>query len=114
MPELKIIESEMLTLSKLNELVKPANKKDEINPIRQKIMDHTAKFSKLNKDKETKLVEELKALDIPRMTEEHIVTIVNILPKNINELKIVFAGTKTTIAIENLEKIKQLIGKYEK
>jgi DNA-directed RNA polymerase subunit F len=114
MPELKIIKSRILTLGEIAEELKPKNKKVELEPIQQKVMDHSIKFSKLNKSQELKLIEELRSLEVPRMTEEHIATIVNILPQAVSELKTVFAGTKTTIAQENLDKIQQILNKYEK
>lgn len=113
MPELKIAKSHPLTLGQIADEIKP-KAKEEISPIQQKVLDHSVKFSKLNKSQELKLTEELKALDVPRMTEEHIATMVNILPAAVSELRIVFAGSKTTIAPENLEKIQQTLSKYEK
>jgi DNA-directed RNA polymerase subunit F len=114
MPELKIIKSEPMGLATLRDEVKPKTKKEEIPTIRQKILDHSAKFSKLNKSQETKLIEDLKALEVPRMTDEHIAMIVHIMPKALSELKTIFTGSKTTIAPENLDKIQQLLDKYEK
>ena len=114
MPELKIIKTQPLTLAAVGEELKPKTKKAEIPTIQQKVLEHSAQFSKLNKSQEHKLTEELRALEVPRMTEEHIATIVNLMPKAVSELKTIFAGTKTTIAPENVEKIQQLLSKYEK
>ncbi len=104
----------MIGLGEIAEILKPKNKKEELQPIQQKAMDHSIKFSKLNKSQELKLTEELKSLEVPRMTEEHIVTIVSLMPRAISELKTIFAGTKTTIAPENIDKIQQTLSKYEK
>ena len=113
MPELKIIKSIKMSLGQIAEALKPG-KKEELIPVQQKAFDHAVKFSKLNKSQELKLSEELKALEVPRMTDEHIATMVNILPNTLNELKVVFAGTKTTIAPENIDKIQKILSKYEK
>jgi DNA-directed RNA polymerase subunit F len=113
MPELKIIKSIKMSLGQIAETLKPG-KKEELIPIQQKAFDHAVKFSKLNKSQELKLNGELTALEVPRMTDEHIATIVNILPKTLSELKVVFAGTKTTIAPENIDKIQKILSKYEK
>ena len=104
----------MLSLGEIAEELKPKSKKDELEPIQQKVMDYSIKFSKLNKSQELKLIEELSALEVPRMTEEHIATIVNLMPKAVSELKTIFAGTKTTIAPENLESIQKTVNKHEK
>ncbi len=114
MTELKILKSRMLTLGEIAEELKPKNKKEEITPIRQKVFDHSVKFSKLNKSQELKLIEDLKSLEVPRMTEEHIATMVNLMPKAVSELKTIFAGSKTTIAPENLDNIQKTLNKYEK
>jgi DNA-directed RNA polymerase subunit F len=113
MPELKIIKSIKMSLGQIADELKPG-KKEELIPIQQKAFDHAVKFSKLNKSQELKLSGELKALEVPRMTDEHIATIVNILPKTVSELKVVFAGTKTTIAPENIDKIQKILSKHEK
>ena len=113
MPELKIIKSIKMSLGQIAEALKPG-KKEELIPVQQKAFDHAVKFSKLNKSQELKLTEELKSLEVPRMTEEHIVTIVDLVPRSISELKTVFAGTKTTIAPENIDKIQKTLSKYEK
>lgn len=89
-------------------------KKEEITPVQQKVLDHSVKFSKLNKDRELKLFEEIKSLEIPRITEDHIASIVNIIPKSVPELRSIFAGSKTTVAPENLDKIQKTVDKYEK
>jgi len=114
MPELKIANSVPFTLGELAEELKPKNSKEDILPIQQKVLDHSVKFSKLNKSQEPKLFKELEALEVPRITKEHIATIVNIMPKSVNELRTVFTGSKTTVAPENLEKIQKTIDKYEK
>jgi DNA-directed RNA polymerase subunit F len=113
MPELKIIKSIKMSLGQIAEALKPG-KKEELIPVQQKAFDHAVKFSKLNKSQELKLTEELTALEVPRMNDEHIATMVNILPKTTSELKVVFAGTKTTIAPENINKIQKILSKYEK
>jgi len=82
----EILKKEALTIAELGDLIKSVKKKD-LAPVHQKVGDYSTKFSKLNKDKSAKLKREISKLDIPRLDDEHITAIVNLLPKDMNELK---------------------------
>ena len=64
--------------------------------------------------KELKLVKAIKDLEIPLLTEANAIEIANILPKNLNELRTIFAGSKITVAPENLDKLFEVIKSNEK
>ncbi len=109
----KIIEKEPLCLPEVNNILSKINKKD-FAPVQQKIFDFSKKFSKINKDKCSKLKKDLKDLGIARLSEEHIVQIVDIIPKDLGQLRSIFAGSKTTLTPEQLEQILAAVKKYEK
>lgn len=106
------------------ELIGPANvlailqerekKEKALEGFAQKVKDSITKFSKINKAQELKLIESLKGLSIARMTDAHIIQIATILPKDIDELKIIFAGSRTTLTQEDLEKINNTIKQHGK
>lgn len=89
-------------------------KKAEKGPIQQKVYDFTRKFSRLSVLQAEKLIKELEDLEIPRMTKEHIISIVDILPRNDAELKIILAASKTMLKPEDIEKILGVVKKYIK
>ena len=114
MVEVQILKSEIIGPAQVKETLEAIEKKlkkdkQSLGSIQQKTKDNIVKFSKLNKEKETKLIKDLKALNIPRLSDSHIAQIVTIMPKDVDELKTVFAGSKTTITKEDLDKIQSTI-----
>ncbi len=117
--EVRILRQEPIGPTQVKEILGDIEKKlkkskESLGRSQQRVMDSIIKFSKLNKEKETKLIKDLKALDIPRLSDSHIAQIVTIIPKDVDELRTVFAGSKTTITKEDLEKIQSTIKQYEK
>ncbi len=110
MAEIKILDKEALTLSEVGGIVKGK----ELSPVQQKVREFTTKFSKLGMTGERALVKDIAALNIPRMDGDHIALIVNLTPKNINELRTVFAGSAINLTEENLQKIMDVLGKHAK
>lgn len=111
--EVKVIKEQPLLMSEVEESLDKIKKKERL-PIQEIVYDFARKFEKLNTEKSKKLIDEIKALEIPRVTEFHIYQIVNLMPKNLGELRSIFAGTKTTITPENMKSMLELIKKYEK
>lgn len=111
--ELRILDKEPIHMAELAGELKKISKK-ELKGLQQKTGDYALKFSKLNKDREAKLYQDILGLEIPRLEVEHIAAIVNLLPRNETELKTIFAGSKTTLAPENIVKILDTLKKYEK
>ncbi len=107
--ELKIINKKPLLLQEVGENIE---KKDI--PLQQKVFDSMKKFSKFNKDKALKILEELNSLEIPRLEDEQFIQIINLAPKTESELKSVFSGSKTTVSSENIKKILETLKKHEK
>lgn len=112
MAEIKIVQKEPLTLSELADTLKKLGK--DLDAIQQKVKDFAIKFSKLNKTEEAKIVDAIKKLGIPRLDEKYIALIVNLMPKNITELRTIFAGSPTNLTEENLQKIMDILKQYAK
>jgi len=105
----KIIKKEPLTLNEVSELLVDLEKSGELSPNQQKIKDFTSKFNKLNKEKTVTLIEELKKAEIPRLTADTIIEMINIMPQNETELKTVLIRNRLTISKENSDKILSII-----
>lgn len=115
MVEVKILKQEIIGPANVLAILEEREKKEKtLGGIAQTVKDSITKFSKLNKAQETKLIAALKGLNIARLTDAHIAQIATILPEDIDELKIVFAGSKTTLTQEDLEKIQSTIKQHGK
>ena len=108
--ELKIIDKKPLSLPEVSEEMS----QKEIASVQQKTYEFANKFSKFNKDVSSKVLEDLKALNIPRMEDAHLVQIINLAPKTESEIKTIFAGSKTTVTAESVKKILETLRANEK
>jgi DNA-directed RNA polymerase subunit F len=109
----KIIKKQPITLQELTKRLSEIKKK-ELIPIQQKVHDFAKRFSKITPVNAEKLRGELKKLDITRLTDDHLVDIINIMPQDLAELKTLFVKTNTTLPPEDFKRISDLINKYKK
>jgi DNA-directed RNA polymerase subunit F len=114
MVENKIDKKETLSFPELAKIIQGTGKKEDRAEIQNKVLEFAKKSSKLSEKDAEKLIEELKGLNIPMITEELVVQIANFLPSDLSELKTTFAGAKVNISPENFKRIHELIKGYKK
>lgn len=111
MASIKIIKEEPITMVELKDEIDAIKKRDkELNFRANKTEDYLNQFGK-NKDAK-ELVKKITKLDIPRLKLFHIVKIVDIMPKTLNDLKVVLQGYTLTVNNENMKKIIDILNKY--
>ena len=88
--KVKIIAKEALPIAEVNDILAKLEKIGELSGSQQKIRDFTAKFNKINKSEAAKLVKDLEAAGIPRLTNDCVVEIVYLITKIESELISVF------------------------
>jgi len=79
-----------------------------------KLEDYLNSLSTSSVEQEKKLSEALKKLDVPRLKDEHIVKITDILPKTVDELKLIMQGYVISISNDNLKRIADTVNSVEK
>ncbi|MDI6811063.1 MAG: RNA polymerase Rpb4 family protein [archaeon] len=84
---------------------------DEIRYERRKAHEHTTKFAKLGAGKSRALINEL--LRLAKMKEEIAVRIADLMPKSANEVRAIYAKERFTLTEADLEKILDLVARYE-
>lgn len=108
MTELKIINenpiSMMDTHAKLKEIKKNS---EELSFRAQKCEEYLKLFAK-NK-KATELYKKVEGLEIPRIKDRHIIKIIDLMPEDLDSLKIVMSGELLTITDEDMKKILEVI-----
>lgn len=75
-----------LSLAEVKEIMKKSENVEE----NKELKEYLKKFGKLGKDKAVKLTDELKRLNNLKMKEEHIVKILDFLPKDAEDLNKIF------------------------
>ena len=66
----------------------------------------------LDSDSSKELKKKIEGLDVPRLKQEHIIKIVDILPVTEEHLKLIFSGYILTVSQANLKKIVDLVKEF--
>lgn len=107
-----IEEKEIPMFEVKKEFAKIKKREQEPNFRVQKTEEYINTFVKITPAQGQELVDKLKALEIPRLHDKHIFKIVDILPKTVDELKVVMQGYTLTINNDNLKKIVKTVEDY--
>jgi DNA-directed RNA polymerase subunit F len=106
----EILEEHPITMAELKvELAKVAKEGDELNFRSQRTIEYLNEF--VTEKKLVELKEKLVKLDIPRLKEEHICKIVDLLPESPEDLKSILQGYTITVTNDNLKKIVEVVNK---
>lgn len=106
--DVEVLEEKYVPLAKVRKIIEE-NKLDihEINLA----LEHATQFSKLKEGEAEKLMEELKGSGV-KLKEKAIVKIVDLLPKDKEELKVVLEGIQPKLSEEDMAKILEIVKKY--
>ena len=111
MAKTQIISETPITTVQLKEELDKIKKKDKETSMRvNKTIEYLEQFAKFKQSKE--LAEKLTKLNIPRLKEQHIAKIIDILPTTMRDLKIVLQSYTITVSSENLKKIADTINEF--
>lgn len=106
----EILSKEPIGIPMLTGFIKDVKKEDRAE-IQEKILEYSKKTSKISEADCKKLVDELKELNIPGFTTDLAVSLANIVPITMTEIRSVLAG-KSNINPENFKKIQEVLLKY--
>ena len=111
----EIIEERALSLADLNDKLESVEKRDgELSFRANRVKDYLGHFDSLKVKEAVDLKEKLEKLDIPRLKEKIIIKIIDLLPKNNDDLRVITSGENLTITPENMEKIVNTVKEYVK
>jgi DNA-directed RNA polymerase subunit F len=91
------------------ELDKIKERDKELNFRANKTEEYINQFIKLDSKKAKELIEKINKLKIPRLKDQHISKIIDILPRKPEDLKAVLQGYTITVNNENLKKVVNVI-----
>lgn len=115
MAKTEIISETPITLSSVKDALEKIKKRDAQLSFRaQKTDEYLQSFKILSVKEATQLEEKLKKLNIPRMKEQHIAKIVDVLPASINEVKTLLQGYTITVSADNMKKIVDTVLEFKK
>ena len=92
-----------------DELTKIQARDEELGFRSGKTLEYVNSFGTLSLADFIKLKDEVSKLDIPRLKDEHVVKIVDFLPKSVADLDVLLQGYPITITKENQKKIVDVV-----
>ncbi len=111
----EIIEEQEIPMFSLKEELAKIKKRDgELGFRANKAEEYLGNFVFLKPKEAKELVEKLKKLQIPRLKNQHIFKIVDLLPETPEELKFILQSFTITINSENAKKITELVKSFKK
>lgn len=113
MADYEIINSESISTSEVVNLIEEKAKSDELTYREEKTLEHLKKVSQIDFQNTQKLIEEITALEIPRLGNEQIIKIIEIMPKSGTELRAIVSNTGIVLVDDNAKKILDTISKYK-
>ena len=108
-----IISEEPLNVYEAKKEIAALKKRDEELGFRATRCDeYVSQFTPLTQKDAKALKEELTSLEIPRLKEEHVAKLIDIMPFNADDIKTVLSGYALTVKNENVAKIEEALAKY--
>ena len=107
----EIISEKPLGMGDLKKELEKIKKRDkELNFRAARTEEYLQHFTILKNLEE--LSKKIEALKVPRLKEQHIIKIMDILPETVDELKVILQGYTITVNNENLKKIVDTVNKF--
>ena len=107
----EILKEEFVPITKVKEIL---DKIKDKNYEQKLAYEHAKKFSKLDVKKAEALIKELSELQMRKLKDDQIVKIVDLMPKDVEDLKVILAKSQIPFKDEELNKIMEIVKKYEK
>ena len=115
MSKAKILSEEAISIYDLKKSLSAIKKRDEELGFRAaKTEEYIKSFAKLDAKSVDAIKKELEALEIPRMKSEHICKLLDILPTDEDDVKLVLQGYTLTVTNDNIKKIADVIKSHKK
>jgi DNA-directed RNA polymerase subunit F len=109
----EVISEQPLSMSEVRKELKKVAKRDEELSFRSAKADEYLKELTLLSDKSAKdLKKKLQGLEIPRLKEEHIAKIIDLLPHTKEDLRLILSGYTLTIKDENVKRLLEAIKEF--
>lgn len=110
-----VISEEALTSYEVKKHLKQIKKRDEELSFRgQKVEEYLKQFTPLTDKASTELKEKLVGLEVPRLKEEHIAKLIDIMPLTEEDIKVVLSSFTVTIKKDDLKRINDTLAEYRK
>lgn len=109
----ELIKETPITITELKEEIRKIKKRDgELNFRASKTEEYLEQFVSVSQKKAEEIKEKIEKLAIPRLKEEHIIKIIDLMPTNVEVLKVILQAYTITVTQENIKKIVGVVQEY--
>lgn len=109
---MKIIETNPVSMPEARAILAKREKAGEMNYEQKLALEHLNKFTKISEKDAKKIIEEVGV--ILKTSPETMAQIINILPKNPDEIRMIFSREKFSLKEEEIKQILEVVSKYNK
>ena len=105
----KTLDTNPVSSAEVRELLDEFAEKNELSYEQNLTLAHVTNFKKLSLEKTNELIEELKDI----VKEKHAIIIADLMPKDLADMRLIFAKEQFPINKEEMEKILEILEKYQ-
>ncbi|MFH0700990.1 MAG: hypothetical protein V2A62_00980 [Candidatus Woesearchaeota archaeon] len=115
MPNFQFVEQKPLSLSEVKLTLHELEKRDgQLNFLSNKTKEYLDTFPPLSNPKREELTKKLSELGVTRLKEEIVAKIIDFLPKNNNDLKVIIQAYNLTLSKKDQDSIVEVVSKFVK
>ena len=107
-----IIKEEPLSLVDVKAILEKSKKSRELSFRAEKTLEHLQNATKLTKKQADELAQKITELNIPRMKDQYIKKLIDILPKTEKDAKLTLSGFNVSFSNDNTKTISTLTKEY--
>lgn len=104
----KTLENEPIPSAKVKQILEEFSENYELSYEQNLTLDHVTKFNKISLEDAEELIGKLEAI----VKKKHAVRIVDIMPEDLSDLRLMFAKERVPIKKEELEDILKIVDEY--
>jgi DNA-directed RNA polymerase subunit F len=109
----EVLEKKSMNMSALKEELADIKKRDgELSFRGAKTEEYVVEFASLKPKQAEELYKKIEGLNIPRLKDSYINKIIDMMPANVAELKVVMQGYALPVTNENLKKIADAVADF--
>jgi DNA-directed RNA polymerase subunit F len=107
---MKIENEKFVAWPLIKKTLEKKEKEKELSYEQKNALEHLRKFAKISEKQATEMAEELGKIE--RLKEKHVISIINHMPQDLEELRVLFANEIANISDDDKKKIISIVKKY--
>jgi DNA-directed RNA polymerase subunit F len=107
---MKVENEKVILWAEVRKVLEKKEKEKELSYEQKNALDHLRKFSKISEKSAAEMAEELGKIE--RLKEKHIISIINHMPQELEDLRVLFANEVVNLSEEDRKKIISIVKKF--